>query len=243
MIKVVIRSVGERSLPLCTKAIQSQTDDFTVIQVLPFIRAVEKTFEVGSGSKKKWLLAVDADVVLNNDAISRVCSEAELFLEKEPTLFKIDFGLRDKFRGAIYGCHLYKNGYSRLFYEKFSTIEHDPRITRPESTNIAEVCNVLGLKKRLAKSEPIGKHDFEQFYRHLYVKYYNRAIRDAKSYEKILTNLESKVLANPNDHDFKVALIGFVDGKGKDAMYTDAGFYPDISDRLSALGTQEKAPI
>lgn len=243
MIKVIIRTSGERSYPLCYAACAVQTDDIQIVKASPFIRAVEKTFEYGSKSDKKWLLAVDADVVLDKDALSRVVAEAEAKLSEVPLLFKMDFGLRDKFRGSIYGCHLYKNEYSGVFYEQFSKVAHDPLVKRPESTNIRIICDKLGLSKINAKSPPIGTHDFEQFFSHLYVKYYNRAVRDAKSYEKILRNLNQKALDFPNDPDFRVVLAGLLEGNGKAEMQTDSSRYPDTSDVLLRLGLAEKTSI
>jgi hypothetical protein len=89
----------------------------------------------------------------------------------------------------------------------------------------------------------VGTHDFDQYFRHLYVKYFNRAIRDKKSYEKIRKCIVEKQNKFPEDHDFTIALYGLDDGIKETKMHTDANYYPCIDALLSKIGIAEKSPI
>ncbi|MGK5594162.1 MAG: hypothetical protein ACSNEK_02240 [Parachlamydiaceae bacterium] len=237
--KVVIRAAGERSLPLCIQAIQEQTNDFVLIEERPFIKAVTKTFEIGRNSDADLLIAVDADVILNKNALSLMIQETESVLQRLPNLLMIDFPLIDKFRGTCLGCHVYINKYSAELYEFFKQISYDPNDTRPEKNNVIRFKEQHGLKNT-SYHLPVGLHDYEQYYSHIYVKYYRRAIRQAAFIPQIIDLIVRRRSQDPNDLDFAVALYGLYEGQGKKEAITDANLYPRIQD---LLGMPEKQPL
>lgn len=238
----VVRTSGERTESRCIDALKQEIEHVIPICVFPFIRAVEKTFEVGASFRADWLFAVDADVVFYPGSIARMIEEAEL-LSKDRDLFKIDFLFKDKFRGNSYGTHVYANKNSEEFRKHFSEVPYDPTVKRPESSNVVRICKALKFSKLNSKVPPVATHDFDQFYRHIYVKYFNRAVRDSKVYQKIRNGILKKLEECPSDTDFVVALRGMEDGCGKSEMKTDSSCYPDVARLLEELKLQEKQPL
>lgn len=239
---IVIRTVGERSLPLCIGSVQEQKRNYQIVSISPFIRAVQKTFELGLNRPDDLLLAVDADIILKPEIVQQIESKAEELLTLNPNLFRIDLLLSDKFRGHIAGCHVYVNEYSAIFADYFKNVKYDPTERRPESKNIALCRKKHGLSSIDLKLE-VGTHDFEQYYKHIFVKYYNRAVRDMKSYDKIRQCVASKAEKYPEDKDFLVALRGLEAGRGQVTMRLDASAYPDVTNLLASMGLTEKRPL
>ncbi|KAF3363358.1 hypothetical protein PHSC3_000045 [Chlamydiales bacterium STE3] len=237
--EVVVRAAGERSLPLCLQAIKEQVENFTLIEEKPFIKAITKTFEIGQNSNCDILIAIDADIILNKNAIDLMLTETESMLKEVPNLFQLDFPLIDKFRGTCLGCHVYVNKHSPQFYEYFKNIAYDPKETRPEKTNVIKLKEQLGLTNT-SYHIPVGLHDYEQYYSHIYVKYYRRAVRQKAFIPEIIDLIVRRRNQNPEDLDFAVALYGLYEGEGKEEIITDANFYPKIED---LLGIKEKEPL
>lgn len=239
--QIVVRSAGERSLPLCIQSIKDQGTDFVLVEEAPMIKAFTKTFEIGKNSAKDLLIAIDADIILAKDSLKKMHEETELLLKDIPNLYKLDFPLTDKFLGTCYGCHVYVNKYSEKFYDYFSTISYDPLDSKPEKTNLSKVAEKLNLVERNHFS-PVGFHDFEQYYAHIYVKYFRKAIQSASFVPEIIDRILQNRMKKEaeKDLDFAVALFGLYNGSGKTEVYTDARNYPTI-DKVFTI--QEKAPI
>lgn len=237
--QIVIRSCGERSLPLCLQAIEQQQGNPIVIKEAPFIQAITKTFEIGKDSLADWLIAVDADIILNPNALSTMIEGASEMLKKAPNLFLLKFPLIDKFRGTCLGCHVYNNKYSKQVYEFFKDIPYDPLDSRPEKTNTLKFAEKLQLLNT-SYHEAVGLHDYEQYYNHIYVKYYRQAVRQPAFIPEIIERILQRRMEYVEDLDFVVALFGLYSGEGKTETYTDSRLYPKIEE---VMGVQEKAPI
>lgn len=240
---IVVRTIGERTFPHCIKSIERQGATYVPVNEKPFIRAVEKTFELGAGADQDYLLALDADVILRKGSLKKILEFADKYRE-DPRFFRADFRVKDKFRGKVFaGCHLYSTRYAEEFRDAFRKIRYDPTDRRPESGNIQKISNRLKLFSKDDKSKTVGAHDYGQYYSHIYTKYYNRAVRDYKAYERIMSCLREKLEANPGDHDYPVAIAGMEAGKGKKSMRLHESLYLDATPVLHALGTEEKKTI
>lgn len=237
--EIVVRAAGERSLPLCLQSIKEQGFTYTLVEETPFIKAVAKTFEIGLNSDADFLIAVDADTILNKNSIASMISETESILKDVPNLLMVDFPLIDKFRGTCLGCHVYQNKYSAQLYEFFKNIPYDSAETRPEKNNIIKFKEQHGLKNT-SHHLPVGLHDYEQYYSHIYNKYYRRAVRQAEYIPEIINLILERRMQYQDDLDFAVALYGLHDGEGKKEVITDARLYPKIED---LLGMPEKPPL
>lgn len=237
---VVLRSAGERSLPLALKALKSQTDRFTLIEEYPFMQAIKKTFEVGKERKANFLLALDADVILNHDALAKIAHVAEERLKATPELLTIDFPVFDKFRGFIYqGCRLFVNRYSAEIYRNILHLQHNPREPKPEWKIISD----FAIKQELAIQKfdsIVGTHDYEQYYSHIFAKYYRLALREKQNISEIAFQIAKRRLLHGDDLDFAVAVYGLYEGENKEEAPYDARKYPKINEITSL---QEKEPL
>lgn len=207
---VILRSAKERSAPLAEKAVLLQTSRYAVIEEYPFSSALKKMFTVGKERPERFLLAVDADVVLHPGSVEKIVEIAGEHLKKHPNLFFLDFFVMDKFRGkCCSGCHLYVNRYST---DLLTHLVNDVDDTRPENHLVLDFAKTHKLAHE--KSQFIvGLHDFEQYYRDLYAKYFRRAKRRKHEAEMLIHVLEErKKYYSKEDQDFAVALKGLHDG-------------------------------
>jgi hypothetical protein len=215
---IVLRHSRERTFNIC-KLIASSQADVVVINERPFSSAIKKTFEVGHQNKSyKYLLALDADVLLTDGAIENIVN----YLNKYAIPFqscgknwlKVDFKVKDKFRGNAYcGCHAYNNIFSERMYEFTVNSNYENR-RRPESSVVSEFKNKHGLYSDNA-SLKVGIHDYEQWSNDVYVKYYNRGIRDQAYLKKIRAMITEKKISKPEDVDYDIAIMGLDDSIGK----------------------------
>lgn len=207
---VVLRSAKERSAPLAEKALSLQTNRYVIIEEYPFSAALKKMFAIGKERTEKYLLAVDADVVLHPGSLEKIVELADENLKKLPSLFFLDFFVMDKFRGkCCSGCHLYVNRYSN---ELLTHLVSSPDDTRPENHLVLDFAKTHHLAHE--KSHFIvGLHDFEQYYRDLYAKYFRRARRRSHEAEMLIHILEErKKYYSKDDQDFTVAIKALHDG-------------------------------
>lgn len=242
----VLRHVDERTFTEAHDCALQVFDEVIPVTATPFLKAVGETFHIGCRYPDYDLLvALDADTLLFETARKDIEDEWLRYLEESPNLFRLDMLVRDKFRGRVYaGCHAYLNSYSQQFSEHFAKLDYDPKQKRPESANVMALVKKLKLTSKNAK-KIVGEHDFDQYYQHVYAKYYNRAVRDRSSFNKIYQMIEKKQQANPDDYDFVIALRAMENAskQGLCLMNTDASCYPNIQPLLEELGIQEKEPL
>ncbi len=76
---VTIRAAGERTEELCHKIVQEQAvgAKTLLIQKEPFKLALEECFKVAIHSQLKWLITVDADMLLLPGSIKLLLKQAE----------------------------------------------------------------------------------------------------------------------------------------------------------------------
>ena len=230
---VILRTAKERSYPLAKKALSLQTSKYAVIEEYPFFDALKKMFATGKERSEKYLLALDADVVLHPGSLESIVEIANEHLAKSPALFFLDFFVMDKFRGkCCSGCHLYVNQYSKDLHAHLVSNSDD---TRPENQLILDFAKTHHMTHE--KSHFIvGLHDFEQYYRDLYAKYFRRARRRRHEAEMLIHILEERQkYYSKDDQDFAVALKALHDGLNTTASNKslfDARLYQKIEEIL-----------
>lgn len=242
----VIRHVNERTEEKSFLTAEKLFKKTIKISKTPFFEAVKETFVVGASFPDfPFLLALDADVVLKEEACSLILSEWDKYQKTFPSLFRLDFLVQDKFRGRVYaGCHLYLNKHSKDVVSFLKKKGSSTTQKRPESSNVRAFASEFGLKSKDGKVI-VGTHDFEQYYEHIYAKYLNRAIRDRDSFLKIQKMIIEKKEKHPEDFDFVIALAALdavEKGEFKE-MNTNAKLYPSIQKILDNLGITEKSPL
>ena len=245
----VIRGAGERTDAACEAWVRRLVEDeggtphnqVSVVRERPFSKAVRATFERGRDGGRAWVVGIDADVLLLADAIERlrvICACAD------GGAFAITPLLMCKFYGGICckGVHVYPR---RLMSRAIGMIEQSGSEDdlKPESA----VVRAMGEKGFRAQGPPVvvGVHDYEQSYRHIYLKARLRARREAGAPEYDSFQFVRALAAG--DSDMLVASWGMEDGRA-DSASVDAPHcyawdveYPEFEQRMRAHGLAEKS--
>lgn len=203
---VVVRACGERTT---TGSIKLLEDIFEPGQVLlseavPFSKAIENAFNLGIKSKKKWLLCIDADVLISRKGIFNLVEKA---FESPDEYFQIQGLVADKFFNCIRpaGNHMYRIKYAGLAN---GMIPEEGASLRPETdmlNRMAEAgypwmqCDAI-----------VGVHDYEQYYADIYRK----CFLQAHKHDWVLPLAEKHWSLNKTtDKDYLVALWGAFHGR------------------------------
>jgi len=231
----VIRTAGERTFNACKSLILKQIhkDNLHIVNERPFEAALRRCYQIGIESNAKWMITLDADVLLRKNAIVGLLSEAEVI----PTdHFQIEGMVLDKlthrFRWAGYRCYRVKYLQTAL-----SLLPADRAEIRPEFTTL-EKMTVQGYPF-LRSNQAYGIHDFEQNYRDVYRKAYVHADKHQSWLPEILATW--KRLAR-EDTDFRIALRGAYDGLlATESPRIDTRDYSEQAERaMTDLGLTEK---
>lgn len=241
---VVVRHIHERSLPITLESLRSQALHITLVNEYPFIEAVKKSLYIGARSRAKYLLIVDGDIILFHDSVGLIREVMEREMGKIENLYKVTFSVWDKVRGmSKVGCHAIVNRYSSAIYDLFKEIPYDPRDTRPE-THAYDLVNPPEFESVRCLDKIVGVHEFEQYYRHIYIKHFNRIVKSKQeNRDSLMARLSQWELMHPEDPDFRIALEGCKDGLRGSSVITDANRYPAIDELLERFQLREKLPI
>lgn len=205
---IIIRSVGERTESVCKQLILEQGIDenqIVVLNEIPFTKALEKTFEIGIKSDKKWTFVFDADVLCCSNSINIMLSEIK---KNAGNTFEIQGYVLDKFFGGIRtaGNHLYHTEYFKIALEEFFPLPED--VLRPESYLLNKMAEIGYSWIRVPIL--VGIHDFEQSYEDIYRKSFIHG-RKSLDYTALLIDTWHTGIVG-GDKDFEIALEGFSAG-------------------------------
>lgn len=236
---VTIRSSDERTEQACIQSILDEgvtRDQIHVVKEAPFKKALENCFKVASESGKKWLLTLDADMILLPGTLEKFYQEAV----KMPQHFiQIQAKILDKFYGKI------RKGGPRFYRVqhvcKALTLSHSIRDhIRPES-NILNKMGEIGYPSRYI-SPVIALHDFEQYYADVYRK---ACVHAVKHMSIIPIILEEAVAYKDYDNDYRVILKGIYDSLsiGMDAKIDKRIYIKQAKEALSELELKEKTDV
>jgi hypothetical protein len=251
----VVRCAGERTAPAAIDLLRNQVDalggdaDAQVLPVSqrPFVNAVRATFERGLAAHRPWTIGIDADVLLMSDGVTRL---AALCDQAGPEVFTITTLVHCRFFGGycFRGIHAYP---THLLDQARSLIgpSNAAESLRPETA----VVNAMMARGYTMSGPPmpVGLHDFEQSFRHIYLKMRLRARRELGDEPgKTTTDYFEFVRARIHEHpDFLVASWGLDDGRADalsgaaPAHYDWDAPYPELDARLAAAGLSEKPPL
>jgi hypothetical protein len=237
-IAIVVRHSNERTLGYCLELLKKQVseENLFIINETPFSNAVKRTFEIGIDCNKDWTLAIDADILVTEDCITKIVSIAE---NLEDYFFEIQGRILDKFYGVPRGGgpHLYRTKY---LPKAINFIPKEGTSLRPESDTYDRMAEI-GCHFYFGK-EVFGLHDYEQFYKDIYRK----GFLHAKKHWRYLSHFENYWHVNKEiDKDFLVAIHGFKQAQFyNDTVFVDRNFFPtQLNDYLSEIGLVEKKAI
>lgn len=165
-VTVVIRAAGERTEELCQYIVEQQVpkEQVFVIHEKPFWKAVQRTFEIGIEQGRKWTLAVDADVLLKEGALTEMIARASSYGN---SLYVYQGHVMDFIFGRIRpgGPHLYQSEYFHLLSFEDEALKNS---LRPES----DTYKILAKKGKMMIQDSLifGIHDYFQYQKDLYRK-------------------------------------------------------------------------
>lgn len=202
---VVIRSAGERTLNACIELVLREIDPslLHVVELVPFEEALRASYKIGIQSGAKWMMTLDADVLLRTNAIHDFVAEAELLPD---TYFHLEGLIFDKLTG------LHRKAGHRIYRvskleEALELVPADGEQIRPEFTTICRMQERGYLAKE--STTVFGIHDFEQYYEDVYRKCKVHAQKHVEWIPKLITRWKS---FSTEDADFLVALRAVYDG-------------------------------
>ncbi|MCG2590800.1 hypothetical protein [Rhodohalobacter sulfatireducens] len=202
---VTIRSTGERTEKACIRSLLKEgirESQINLIREAPFKKSLETCFQTAYKAQTKWLLTVDADMIIIPGTLRGFFQMAEEMPEQN---LQIQGNNLDKFFASVRsgGPRIYRVDYLRTAYEISKNL---PDNIRPESNVISE----LGEKEHPSRyiSTVNCIHDFGQYYSDIYRKSYAHSIKHIKKLPKILQNTADKRAIDP---DYKVFIKGIFD--------------------------------
>lgn len=272
----IIRSAGERTLAACESILRAQlrraggdADQVSVVAERPFSRAVRRTIQAGLLAGRPFVVGMDADVLLSSRGLAnmlRACAAMK------PGTFSLAGLVLCRFFGGycFRGVHIYRREHLAPAVELVGVATPggpDPDL-KPE-TAVVEAMKARGYGFE-ALPLPLGVHDYEQHYRHIYLKMRLRARRQLEidfregGVQDLIDVCERGArgagadagagVADRSGSDFVVARWGLEDGTA-DAARKRAGDtgvpgcydwfapVPEFDRRMEELGWREKPPM
>jgi len=195
----VIQSSGERSEEVSERLLKQQVDFdlFTITKEDFFPENVKKIVEIADKTKARYLLVIDANVLLFPDALEYIMYEAEK--QKYESFFRIDFPVYDKFSGrANAGVSLYNTSY----LNKFMTFLDSHLSNETFSDNINQFSETNEIKYITSLHFIVGKRNYFQSYKDLM----NNLIQSEsnENIDQLISVIERKRSENIDDWDFLV---------------------------------------
>lgn len=235
---VVIRSADERTHDVCRELVLKQVSAscLSIVQECPFEAALRKCYKIGIDSDAKWMVTVDADVLLMENSIEFLVQAAE---QMPANYFQLEGRIFDKITGLYRqaGHRIYRTEYLR---EALKLIPQDGNQIRPEYYTLQHMGQIGYPSRRVAGV--VGLHDFEQYYSDLYRKSFVHAIKHKWLVSSLIERCTSHL---HQDADFLVILKGMWDGlTTDDTVSIDKNKFLDSSRNvLVNLGLTEKESV
>ena len=234
----VIRSVDERTTAVCEHLIRqvAPPDQVVVMHEQPFSAALRKGFDLGAASGLKWMVCIDADVLIDAEGIRQLLAVAETVDER---IFYVQGLTVDKLIPIKRppGNGIYRNALARKA-RRF--VPEDGTSLRPETTTMEGMIAAGHLMYRT--NIVVGLHDFEQSYEDIYRKSFLHARKHANVLPLVEAYWQEHRAA---DRDFEVALLGARIGKTyQDTVYVDKRFQQEEWHVLRRMkNIPEKPPL
>jgi len=202
---VVIRTVGERTFDACHNLVTQQISESCVhiVSEQPFEATLRRCYNIGIESNAKWMMTLDADVLLRENAIHDFLKEAENIPEN---YFQVEGLLHDKLMGLYrkVGHRMYRIKY----LEKALECLPQPRETiRPEYTTLLRMEELGYLSLEIGTI--FGIHDYEQYLCDIYRKAFVHAQKHPEWIARFIALWKADAY---HDQDYRIALRGLYDG-------------------------------
>ena len=234
-VKVVIRSVGERTEQACIDAIRAQgigVEEVSVVRESPFVKALRSSFEIGLNAGRDWTFCVDADVILRPGSVAGLLTLAQA---APRNTFEVQGLMLDKFTIAIRagGVHLYRTS---LLEKALKLIPEAGEEIRPE-TFVLHRMQQQGYPWT-TRPYVVGVHDFGQYFEDIYRKCYVHANKHLLHIPELLPHWRSRATTDP---DFQVAIEGLTHGLRESGAIRIDKELAVLKEGFASLGMDEKS--
>jgi hypothetical protein len=235
-VTVVVRSAGERTTEACVALLKEifPPENVSLLNSVPFSKAIADSWEVGRVQKRPWLLCIDADVLVSLKGVKHLLERASAL---EENVFEIQGLVLDKFIPVLRpaGNHLYRVSLTDKAYQ---LIPSEGTSLRPESDMLNRMTTAG--HPWVQCDAVVGLHDFEQFNADIYRK----CFLQAHKHKSLLNEVEPYWISEAvQDMDFKIALMAVLSGKlHSGTILIDKRFLnEEIEKTLSILSIAEKS--
>jgi len=232
---VVVRSVNERTADACVQSISCYNPGvlLKVVSRIPFEDTLRACYCEGALSNARWMITVDSDVLLAQDAIHKLLNLAQMMPDN---CFQGEARLVDKLSGITrnVGHRIYRTKYLSAAIKLIPPAGEE---IRPEYFTIQRMAE-LG-NPSIQFNDVIGIHDYEQFYGDIYRKAFVHAQKHPEWLSRFVNRWRGHMV---DDGDYLVALRGLYDG----LMHTgqariDKNFFSSLAlNALKDLRLEEK---
>lgn len=234
---VVIRSSGERTEALCRELVlrEMPIDRVHIVRAFPFEKTLSECFRIGRDSDAKWMMTLDADVLLRQGAIHDFLNEAgqlpDHFFHTEGLIFD---KLTGRYRKA--GHRMYRVS---MLEKAMGLIPEAGSEIRPEFTTVNRMAAAGFLSRET--STVYGIHDFEQYFEDVYRKCFVHA----RKHREWVGGLIEYWQGESDDADFRIALKALYDGLTIGIRVSiDKRLFSDMAEKaLADVGLTEKQSI
>jgi hypothetical protein len=238
----VIRTVGERTEKVCIELLNRQKsidEQLHIVNQDSHAKAVDKTLRIGQASNAKWVVAIDADMLLIPGALAAV--KAEVSTCGEDTAI-IHPAVVDKlYRMRRWGLTLYRQSIIEELYDIFSEIRKKENL-KIEGAAIKELTK-KGNRGVVFSRNVAAIHDFYQYYGDLYRKAYLNTIRNP-GYNRGLGNFWKKLAES--DNDYLIMYRAMQDALNQDRLLKNSVHdfeHVELNRILQDLKLEEKTPL
>lgn len=227
---VVVRASGERTLEPCLAVLEQADYPVTVVEEVPFCKAVERTVEIGLSCSTPYLITVDADLLLFPESLPEMVESARSLPH---SFFFFQGSVFDRVRMSYRkgGPHLYHTAHLGVALQIVSG-ELGDRL-RPERFLVDQM-ELLGYPW-FEVGEVYGVHDFCQWNKDLYRKAFAQAVKARPILDLLLPLCRKALLSDP---EYSAVLGGLEEGRGQRVLPPRA----ELERRFEQLGLAEKSP-
>lgn len=235
---VVIRTVNERTLEASKALVLKQVpeQDLYIVSEQPFELTLRRCYEIGINSGAEWMMTLDADVLLREEAIEEFLAEAKRL---PPQCLQVEGLIFDKLTGLYRkaGHRMYRTQYLKKALECIPAARAE---IRPEYSTLKKM-ETLGYPS-VELQTVFGIHDFEQYYADIYRKAFVHANKHPEWVPRFIQQWKCQA---PHDLDFQVALRALYDGLiSLNKVCIDRRDYLEGAHRaLEEMGIQEKTKL
>ncbi len=235
-ITIIIRSVGERTVPVIKHLLKQQiaAEQLFEVNEAPLSKALEVSYDIALKEGRRYVLIIDGDVLPFRSMLDRLIT---IFNRLDKRVFGLQCNIADKlihnYRPA--GIHMHRTA---LLERAMEQIPGTKETVRPESMTINEMAG-RGYPT-LFIEDVLALHDFEQYYKDLFRKSFFLAHKHTKDLPYV-KELWKRLAAD--DADYRISLEGLKRGEqyNKRVVANVKQFEKyGITDILSAKGLTEK---